>query len=388
MYVPSPSKCAVFLFELRGLIDDRSCLHHFVLRDFSMLDAFSRNMSTTQGGRSVVEVRLIASHLGEPGSNYDGVVSGFSHMIIVPNDAAGRRVFYGISCFSRPCITALLHHHLISPSSSFKISIGGAVARALASHHGDPGSIPSGFTPGFSHVGILLNDAAFRWVFSGYSSFSSSCITAPLHPRVSLHTMSGDDWHLRVPAIPGHATVAGNLNHFADEKSPAGAARRGAGLGVFSRRHLCESPPREAGHAPPGLRGCREGVILPGGREKGAGGVSGTLPNARAVPRGELLKDFRENSPGRGFILGLGHDHFINQPYPPPPPKSLLLRLTPLSGINAVGQTALGRTRINLGLSVVATAATTLSLKSAILRGDGDFDVTPQKEKVTWCEVR
>ncbi|KAJ8882914.1 hypothetical protein PR048_014753 [Dryococelus australis] len=48
MFVPSPSKSAVFLFELRGLADDRSCVHHFELRGFIMLDAFSRNMSTTQ----------------------------------------------------------------------------------------------------------------------------------------------------------------------------------------------------------------------------------------------------------------------------------------------------------------------------------------------------
>ncbi|KAJ8888200.1 hypothetical protein PR048_007687 [Dryococelus australis] len=43
---------------------------------------------------------------------------------------------------------------------------GGAVARALAYHHGDPGSIPGGLTPGFSHVEIVMDDAA--WVFSGY----------------------------------------------------------------------------------------------------------------------------------------------------------------------------------------------------------------------------
>ncbi|KAJ8884706.1 hypothetical protein PR048_016564 [Dryococelus australis] len=48
---------------------------------------------------------------------------------------------------------------------------GGGVARALASHHGDLGSMPGGLTPGFPHVGIVLDDAAFRWVFSGYSRF-------------------------------------------------------------------------------------------------------------------------------------------------------------------------------------------------------------------------
>ncbi|KAJ8865959.1 hypothetical protein PR048_033483 [Dryococelus australis] len=77
---------------------------------------------------------------------------------------------------------------------------GGAVARALASHHVDPGLIPGGFTPGFSHVGIVLDDAACRWVFSGYSSFPRPCIPALLHPRVSFHVVSGDDRLLWVPS--------------------------------------------------------------------------------------------------------------------------------------------------------------------------------------------
>ncbi|KAJ8872625.1 hypothetical protein PR048_026233 [Dryococelus australis] len=64
----------------------------------------------------------------------------------------------------------------------------------------DPGSIPGGFTPGFSHVGIVLDDAACRWVFSGYSRFPRPCISSPLHPRISFRVMSGDDGHLRVPA--------------------------------------------------------------------------------------------------------------------------------------------------------------------------------------------
>ncbi|KAJ8877395.1 hypothetical protein PR048_021849 [Dryococelus australis] len=57
------------------------------------------------------------------------------------------------------------------------------------------GSIPGGFTPGFSHVGVMLNDATCRRVFSGYSRFPRPCISAPLHHNV----MSGDDGHLRVP---------------------------------------------------------------------------------------------------------------------------------------------------------------------------------------------
>ncbi|KAJ8871453.1 hypothetical protein PR048_027770 [Dryococelus australis] len=74
---------------------------------------------------------------------------------------------------------------------------GGTVARALVSHRGDPGTIPGGFTPGFSHVGIVLDDVACRRVFSGYSRFPRTCIPALLRPRVSFHAMSGDDGHLR-----------------------------------------------------------------------------------------------------------------------------------------------------------------------------------------------
>ncbi|KAJ8878874.1 hypothetical protein PR048_019473 [Dryococelus australis] len=43
------------------------------------------------GGRGGVVVRLLASHLGETGSIPGGVAAGFSHVGIVPDDAAGRR---------------------------------------------------------------------------------------------------------------------------------------------------------------------------------------------------------------------------------------------------------------------------------------------------------
>ncbi|KAJ8894907.1 hypothetical protein PR048_000214 [Dryococelus australis] len=42
--------------------------------------------------------------------------SEFSHVGIVPGDAAGRRVFSGLSCFTRPFIPALLHTHLNRPN--------------------------------------------------------------------------------------------------------------------------------------------------------------------------------------------------------------------------------------------------------------------------------
>ncbi|KAJ8888942.1 hypothetical protein PR048_008436 [Dryococelus australis] len=55
------------------------------------------------------------------------------------------------------------------------------------------GSIPSGFTPGSSYVGIVLDDAACRRVFSEYSHFPRPCIPTPFHPRASLHVMFRDD---------------------------------------------------------------------------------------------------------------------------------------------------------------------------------------------------
>ncbi|KAJ8871642.1 hypothetical protein PR048_027969 [Dryococelus australis] len=72
-------------------------------------------------GRGGVVARLLASHLGEPGSIPGGVAPGFSHVGIVPDDVAGRRVFSGISRFPHPLISALLHTHLTSPSSALNL---------------------------------------------------------------------------------------------------------------------------------------------------------------------------------------------------------------------------------------------------------------------------
>ncbi|KAJ8889772.1 hypothetical protein PR048_009275 [Dryococelus australis] len=76
---------------------------------------------------------------------------------------------------------------------------GGCVISTLASHQGEPGSIP-GWVTGFSQVGIVPDDAVGRRVFSGMSRFPRPCTPAPLSPRVSFHVMSGNDGHLRVPA--------------------------------------------------------------------------------------------------------------------------------------------------------------------------------------------
>ncbi|KAJ8873479.1 hypothetical protein PR048_024297 [Dryococelus australis] len=47
----------------------------------------------------------------------------------------------------------------------------GVVVRLLTFHLGEPGSIPGGVAPGFPHVGIVPDDAAGQWVFSGISRF-------------------------------------------------------------------------------------------------------------------------------------------------------------------------------------------------------------------------
>ncbi|KAJ8882832.1 hypothetical protein PR048_014646, partial [Dryococelus australis] len=59
------------------------------------------------------EMRVLASHQGEPGSILGGITTE-----IVPEYSASRRYFSGISRLPRPCIPVLLHSHLISPSSS------------------------------------------------------------------------------------------------------------------------------------------------------------------------------------------------------------------------------------------------------------------------------
>ncbi|KAJ8895014.1 hypothetical protein PR048_000323 [Dryococelus australis] len=63
-----------------------------------------------------VVVRLLTSRQNEPGSIPIGVAPGLSHVGIVPDDAAGQRVFSGISRFPHPFIPALLHTHLASNS--------------------------------------------------------------------------------------------------------------------------------------------------------------------------------------------------------------------------------------------------------------------------------
>ncbi|KAJ8894154.1 hypothetical protein PR048_006764 [Dryococelus australis] len=75
------------------------------------------------GGGGVVVIRLLVSHLGEPGSIPGGVAPGLSHVGIVPDDASGLRVFLRISrvlCTFIPGAApySSLHSHILSRTQS------------------------------------------------------------------------------------------------------------------------------------------------------------------------------------------------------------------------------------------------------------------------------
>ncbi|KAJ8890376.1 hypothetical protein PR048_009884 [Dryococelus australis] len=74
-------------------------------------------------GRGGVVVRLLTSHLDAPSPIPGGVASGFPHLGIMADVVTGRRSFLGN--FQFPCLLtpALLHSHLISPSSALKTSM-------------------------------------------------------------------------------------------------------------------------------------------------------------------------------------------------------------------------------------------------------------------------
>ncbi|KAJ8866794.1 hypothetical protein PR048_032655 [Dryococelus australis] len=115
--------------------------------------------------------QIITSHIGKPGSIPGLVAARFPLAEIVPDDVAGLGVFSGISRFPLPCIPALLHTHLTSPSFAFKISmLTAAQISALSTSHNDVLTIESSdeqvksdqSKPGSSlHVGIVPGISRF-----------------------------------------------------------------------------------------------------------------------------------------------------------------------------------------------------------------------------------
>ncbi|KAJ8878010.1 hypothetical protein PR048_022473 [Dryococelus australis] len=81
---------------------------------------FTHSLDTAKQLASNNMVRLLTSHLEKPVSIPGSAASRFSHAGIVPDDAAGRRVFSGISRFPSPFIPVALHTYLVSPSSALK----------------------------------------------------------------------------------------------------------------------------------------------------------------------------------------------------------------------------------------------------------------------------
>ncbi|KAJ8888382.1 hypothetical protein PR048_007872 [Dryococelus australis] len=73
-----------------------------VLRDICTDTSKSSLPAVRSVGHGGLVVRLLAPHLGEPGSIHGGPAPGFSHVGIMPDDAAGRRVFSVTSILLTP----------------------------------------------------------------------------------------------------------------------------------------------------------------------------------------------------------------------------------------------------------------------------------------------
>ncbi|KAJ8876652.1 hypothetical protein PR048_021099 [Dryococelus australis] len=104
------------------------CLETITLADEHIAEAEASSepqpsTSTIRECHSGEKVRLLppikANQVLIPGK----VAPGVSHVGIVPDNAAGREIFSGISRFSHPFILVLLHTHLASLSSALEISM-------------------------------------------------------------------------------------------------------------------------------------------------------------------------------------------------------------------------------------------------------------------------
>ncbi|KAJ8872092.1 hypothetical protein PR048_025693 [Dryococelus australis] len=76
---------------------------------------------------------------------------------------------------------------------------GGVAVRLLASHLSEPVSVLGGVAPVFPLVGIVSDDAACQWVFSGISSFLRPCIPELIHSHFTLPSSTLKTSMLRAP---------------------------------------------------------------------------------------------------------------------------------------------------------------------------------------------
>ncbi|KAJ8867407.1 hypothetical protein PR048_031208 [Dryococelus australis] len=159
-------------------------------------------------------VRLLASHLVEPGS-----IPGFSHMGIESGDAAGRRVFSEISRFPRPCVPALLHTHLSSPSSAIKTSISFPHDGVKTALNDNPGwsRASAGRGDGREGIGDRVKRAASAIV-------RTSLPIHPLEPAapgdMSRPIRPGSSWRVAEGGQSVPATCAQTSAHLSSTHSP------------------------------------------------------------------------------------------------------------------------------------------------------------------------
>ncbi|KAJ8896990.1 hypothetical protein PR048_002336 [Dryococelus australis] len=142
-------------------------------------------------------------YLGEPGSIPGGVAPGFSHGEIVSADAAGWRVFSGISRFPRTCIPAPLHALLTSPSSALQALMLRASKisplRQCATSTGDKGD---------TTTRIKCAIAAKRKALIWHAVFSSYCLSLwdfqryNSSPHATGCHLSLSDLSSKVPEVP------------------------------------------------------------------------------------------------------------------------------------------------------------------------------------------
>ncbi|KAJ8866954.1 hypothetical protein PR048_032816 [Dryococelus australis] len=114
MYVSSTA--GLRLHPQEGKFSSATIIHH--IDRFSVKFEFHRFW-----GRGGTVVRILASHQGKPGKFIGGDAPKFSHVVILPDNAASQRVFSGISHIPQRCIPPLLHTHFASPSLAIKNSM-------------------------------------------------------------------------------------------------------------------------------------------------------------------------------------------------------------------------------------------------------------------------
>ncbi|KAJ8870625.1 hypothetical protein PR048_029648 [Dryococelus australis] len=278
--------------------------------------------------RSSAVVRLLNSHLGEPGSIFVEVAPGFLHVGIVPDDATCRRVFSGISRLQRPspaekyalhsCTqfnTNITHCNPILSSVGRILPEGGAsippprdgstvssqtaLTRARATPALSFGSdykwrlsSVTSRTPHRQHrTELPTKTTHFNLVFDGkkFVPFSKVKIPALLHARPSTHSSPLNTSTLRATQISS-LTIRSRAKHF--------SGGGGGDLQVVSVQGREHDPRKHAGVVCLRAYEETEGGITEGG----ATGPAGT-PRGNSVTGGELSTADVNTSPSLLYLL-------------------------------------------------------------------------------------